>query len=163
MEDSISVVSGETIPLNDDSFFEVGLNPNKLNLLLYKFDDQNEFEDDKEDTLNAFKDFSMRNNKFMFNGLSLLTFLKKWSLNLKCYKIISNIEEQEKLKPSSMYSVFQLNGLDVNMKKRDDNMKRINKKLANFYADIFQMNKADENLTQSICFFIIIYYSSQFC
>ena len=89
----------------------------------------------------------------MFNGLSLLTFLKKWSLNLKCYKIISNIEEQEKVKRGSIYSVFQLNGLDVNMKKRDGNMKRINKKLANFYADIFQMNRADEKLTQSIWFF----------
>ena len=88
----------------------------------------------------------------MFDGLSLLTFLKKWSLDLKCYKIISNIEEYEKLKPGSMYSVFQFNGLDVNNKKRDGNMKRINKKLANFYADIFQMNKADENLTQSIWF-----------
>ena len=153
MDDSISVVSGETIPLNDDSFFEVGLNPNKLNLSLYEFDDQNEFEEDKEDTLNVFKDFSMRNNKFMFEGLNLLTFLKKWSLDLKCYKIISNIEEQEKRKPGSMYSVFQFNGLDVNNIKRESNMKRINKTLAKFYADIFQMNKADKNLTQSIWFF----------
>ena len=91
MDDTTSVVSGETIPFEDDSFFEVGLNPNKLNLLLYKFDNQNEFEEDKEDTLNVFKDFSTRNNKFIFDGLSLLVFLNKWSLDLKCYKIISNI------------------------------------------------------------------------
>ena len=102
MDDSISVVSGETIPLNDDSFFEVGLKANQLNLLLYEFDDQNEFEDDKEDTLNVFKDFSTRKNSFLSDGLSLLTFLKKWSLDSKCYKIISNIEEQEKLMPGSM-------------------------------------------------------------
>ena len=74
MDDTISVVSRETIPLNDDSFFEVGLKPKELNLLLYKLDDQNEFKDDKEDTLNVLKDFSTRNNKFMFNGLRLLTF-----------------------------------------------------------------------------------------
>ena len=84
MDKTTSVVSGEIIPFEDDSFFDVVLNPNKLNLLLYKFNNQNEFEDDKEDTLNVFKDFSTRNNKFMFNGLSLLTFLNKSSLDLKC-------------------------------------------------------------------------------
>ena len=157
MDDSISVVSGETIPLNDESFFEVDLKDNELNLSLYEFDDQNEFEDDKEDTLNVFKDFSTRKNSFMFDGLSLLTFLKKWSLDSKCYKIISNIEEQEKLQPGSMYSVFQFNGLDVNNTKRDGNMKRINKKLSHFYADIFQMNKSDDNLTQSIWYFRSLY------
>jgi len=74
----------------------------------------------------------------MFDGLSLITFLKKWSLDLKCYKIISNIEEQEKLKPGSMYSVFQFNGLDVNNTKRDGYMKRINKKLSHFMLIYFK-------------------------
>ena len=158
MDDNNTISSGGTIPLEDDSFFEFK-SEQELNLSLYNFDNDNEFEEDDVNTLTVFKDFSNREIP-TFTGLSLLTFLNKWSSTLKCTNIISTIEENEKPEGStSTYPMFQFNGFDIKNDKRKNDLRFIHNKLTLFYAAVFTMNKKDDNLMASIWAFRTFYIS----
>ena len=146
-----------TIAMEDDSFFNSVLGPDKLNLSLYQFDEKKEFSEDKNNTLRTFKDFSKRTIT-EFTGLSLLSFLKKWSTKLKCYQIISDIENQQNTKARREKSfIFKFNGLDIKSTKRNNVLKATHKKLTNFYAEIFSMSKSDQNLIDSLWSFRTFY------
>ena len=144
--DNDSVKSGGTIAMEDDSFLDMVLVSDELNLSLYQFDEEKEFNEDKYNALRTFKDFSER-TIIEFTGLSLLSFLQKWSTELKCWQIISNIENEQdtKQRKEKSYS-FKFNGFDVKSTKRTNVLRATHKKLANFYAEIFSMSKSDQNL-----------------
>ena len=155
--DNDSDNSGGTIAMEDDSFFNSVLGPDELNLSLYQFDEKKEFNEDNHNTLRTFILFSKR-TIVEFTGLSLLLFLKKWSTDLKCYQIISDIENQQNIKTTKEKPfIFQFNGLDVKSTKRISAIKATHKKLTNFYAEIFSMSKSDQNLIDSLWSFRTFY------